>query len=137
MVGAQPSPESSRAGAQKTGNRSQIFRCPAGGKSNQADPLSIAEDEDVIAFSPVVETGFEPGLREAKKAGIPVVLSDRAVKLLGSQLFDLIEKVANKEEIPKCVVSQEGVYEQSQKRTLVRDQAPEFHSKRLPHETEF
>jgi hypothetical protein len=68
----------------------------------------------VIAFSPVVETGFEPSLREAKKAGIRVVLSDRAVKLLGSQLFDLIEKVANKEEIPKRVVSQEGVYEQSQ-----------------------
>jgi hypothetical protein len=67
----------------------------------------------VIAFSPV-ETGFEPGLREAKKAGIPVVLSDRAVKLLGSQLFYLIEKVANKEEIPKRVVSREGVYEQSQ-----------------------
>jgi hypothetical protein len=68
----------------------------------------------LIAFSPVVETGFEPGLREAKKAGIPVALSDRAVKLLGPQLFDLIEKVANKEEIPKRVVSQEGVYEQSQ-----------------------
>ena len=39
----------------------------------------IAEGVDVIAFSPVVETGFEPVLQEAKKAGIPVVLSDRAV----------------------------------------------------------
>src|SRR5271157_2383579 len=40
----------------------------------------IAEGVDVIAFSPVVETGFEPVLQEAKKAGIPVVLSDRAAK---------------------------------------------------------
>jgi hypothetical protein len=34
--------------------------------------------------------------------------------LLGPQLFDLIEKVANKQEIPKRVVSEEGVYEQAQ-----------------------
>ncbi len=40
----------------------------------------IAQDVDVIAFSPVVETGWEPVMREIKKAGIPVVLSDRAVK---------------------------------------------------------
>jgi len=39
----------------------------------------IAEGVDVIAFSPVVETGFEPVLQEAKKAGIPVVLSDRVL----------------------------------------------------------
>lgn len=37
----------------------------------------IAQGVDVIAFSPVVETGWEPVLQEAKKAGIPVVLSDR------------------------------------------------------------
>src|SRR3974377_179414 len=41
----------------------------------------LAEGVAVIAFSPVVETGFEPVLQEAKKAGIPVVLSDRAVKV--------------------------------------------------------
>ena len=29
----------------------------------------IAQGVDVIAFSPVVETGFEPVLQEAKKAG--------------------------------------------------------------------
>ena len=34
----------------------------------------IAQDVDVIAFSPVVETGWEPVMREIKKAGIPVVL---------------------------------------------------------------
>jgi simple sugar transport system substrate-binding protein len=47
----------------------------------------IAEGVDVIAFSPVVETGFEPVLQEAKKAGIPVVLSDRAVKVSDPSLF--------------------------------------------------
>ena len=39
----------------------------------------IAQDVDVIAFSPVVETGWTPVLKEAKRAGIPVILSDRAV----------------------------------------------------------
>src|ERR1700674_4431233 len=47
----------------------------------------IAEGVDVIAFSPVVETGFEPVLQEAKKAGIPVVLSDRAVKVSDPTLY--------------------------------------------------
>jgi simple sugar transport system substrate-binding protein len=37
----------------------------------------IAQGVDVIAFSPVVETGWEPVLQEAKKANIPVVVSDR------------------------------------------------------------
>src|ERR1700752_1681744 len=47
----------------------------------------IAEGVDVIAFSPVVETGFEPVLQEAKKAGIPVVLSDGAVQFSEPSLF--------------------------------------------------
>ncbi len=47
----------------------------------------IAQGVDVIAFSPVVETGFEPVLQEAKKAGIPVVLSDRAVKVSDPTLY--------------------------------------------------
>src|ERR1700733_8798980 len=47
----------------------------------------IAQGVDVIGFSPVVETGFEPVLQEAKKAGIPVVLSDRAVKVSDPTLY--------------------------------------------------
>jgi galactofuranose transport system substrate-binding protein len=39
----------------------------------------IADRVDVIAFAPVVATGWEPVLREAKAAGIPVILTDRAV----------------------------------------------------------
>ncbi|MBC8027836.1 MAG: substrate-binding domain-containing protein, partial [Steroidobacteraceae bacterium] len=37
----------------------------------------IAQKVDVIAFSPVVETGWETVLKEAKNAGIPVILTDR------------------------------------------------------------
>ena len=37
----------------------------------------IAQGVDYIAFSPVVETGWEPVLKEAKEAGIPVIVSDR------------------------------------------------------------
>lgn len=47
----------------------------------------IAQGVDVIAFSPVVETGWEPVLREAKQAGIPVVLSDRAVVVSDDSLY--------------------------------------------------
>jgi simple sugar transport system substrate-binding protein len=39
----------------------------------------IAQKVDVIAFSPVVETGWDTVLQEAKTAGIPVILTDRAV----------------------------------------------------------
>ncbi len=37
----------------------------------------IAQDVDVIAFAPVVEDGWEQVLKEAKDAGIPVIVSDR------------------------------------------------------------
>jgi simple sugar transport system substrate-binding protein len=37
----------------------------------------IQQDVDYIVVAPVVETGWETVLTEAKKAGIPVVLSDR------------------------------------------------------------
>lgn len=47
----------------------------------------IAQGVDVIAFSPVVESGWEPVLREAKRAGIPVILSDRAVDVSDDSLW--------------------------------------------------
>ncbi len=37
----------------------------------------IAQGVDVIAFAPVVETGWEPVMREAAEAKIPIVVSDR------------------------------------------------------------
>ena len=39
----------------------------------------IADKVDVIAFAPVVASGWEPVLQEARAAGIPVILTDRAV----------------------------------------------------------
>jgi simple sugar transport system substrate-binding protein len=39
----------------------------------------IDQHVDVIAFSPVVKTGWEPVLLQAKRAHIPVILSDRGI----------------------------------------------------------
>ncbi|GIF76477.1 ABC transporter substrate-binding protein [Asanoa siamensis] len=39
----------------------------------------ISQKVDIIAFSPVVESGWDTVLKEAKDAGIPVILTDRAV----------------------------------------------------------
>ena len=47
----------------------------------------IAQGVDVIMFSPVVEPGWEPVLQEAKKAGIPVILADRAVDVSDESLY--------------------------------------------------
>ena len=47
----------------------------------------IAQGVDVIAFSPVVETGWDTVLREAKAANIPVVLTDRAVDVADDSLY--------------------------------------------------
>lgn len=47
----------------------------------------IAQRVDVIAFSPVVESGWETVLREAKAAKIPVILTDRAVKVSDPSLY--------------------------------------------------
>ncbi|WP_020654495.1 ABC transporter substrate-binding protein [Massilia niastensis] len=47
----------------------------------------IAQRVDVIAFSPVVESGWDTVLREAKAAKIPVILTDRAVKVSDPSLF--------------------------------------------------
>jgi simple sugar transport system substrate-binding protein len=47
----------------------------------------IAQRVDVIAFSPVVETGWDTVLAEARAAGIPVVLTDRAVQVPDESLY--------------------------------------------------
>jgi simple sugar transport system substrate-binding protein len=45
----------------------------------QAIRSYIQQRVDVIAFSPVVESGWDAVLNEAKRAKIPVILTDRAV----------------------------------------------------------
>jgi len=62
------------------------------GKQRQENEIAairsfIRRKVDVIAFSPVVESGWEEVLREAKDAGIPVILSDRAVDLKDDSLW--------------------------------------------------
>ena len=47
----------------------------------------IAQKVDVIAFSPVVESGWEPVLQEAKRAGIPVILTDRNIDVKDTSLY--------------------------------------------------
>ena len=47
----------------------------------------IQQDVDYIVVAPVVETGWETVLEEAKAAGIPVILSDRQMKLADESLY--------------------------------------------------
>jgi simple sugar transport system substrate-binding protein len=47
----------------------------------------IQQRVDVIMFSPVVETGFESVLKEAKRARIPVIVSDRRVAVSDDSLY--------------------------------------------------
>jgi len=41
----------------------------------------VRQRVDAIAFSPVIETGWEVVLREIKSAGIPVILTDRTIEI--------------------------------------------------------
>lgn len=47
----------------------------------------IAQRVDAIMIAPVVETGWRPVLREAKRAGIPVVILDRNVAVNDNDLY--------------------------------------------------
>ena len=47
----------------------------------------IQQGVDVIAFSPVVESGWDTVLKEAKDADIPVVLTDRSVDSADTSLY--------------------------------------------------
>ncbi|MGW6901389.1 ABC transporter substrate-binding protein [Streptomyces sp. NBC_00624] len=47
----------------------------------------IAQKVDVIAFSPVVVTGWDAVLKEAKAKNIPVVLTDRSVETSDDSLY--------------------------------------------------
>lgn len=47
----------------------------------------IQQDVDYIVVAPVVETGWETVLKEAKDAGIPVILSDRMMDVSDPSLY--------------------------------------------------
>jgi len=66
------------------------FSDAQGKQENQIKALRsfIQQGVDVIAFSPVVETGWDTVLLEAKDAGIPVVLTDRSVDSEDETLYE-------------------------------------------------
>jgi ABC-type sugar transport system substrate-binding protein len=47
----------------------------------------ITQRVDAIVIAPIVETGWEPVLREAKRAKIPVIITDRTVQVSDESLF--------------------------------------------------
>jgi len=47
----------------------------------------VAQGVDAIILAPVVETGWEPVLREVKRARIPVILVDRGIKVSDPSLY--------------------------------------------------
>ena len=80
--------ESIKAEAKKRGI-DLVFSDAQQKQENQIKALRsfIAKGVDVIAFAPVVETGWEPVLKECKQAGIPVVLTDRVVDVADPTLY--------------------------------------------------
>ncbi|MGV3614719.1 MAG: ABC transporter substrate-binding protein [Fimbriimonas sp.] len=50
----------------------------------------ISQKVDVIFLAPKVETGWEPILREAKRADIPVVLLDRGIEVSDDSLYSTL-----------------------------------------------
>ena len=66
------------------------FSDAQGKQENQIKAIRsyIQQKVDVIAFSPVVETGWDAVLQEAKRAKIPVILTDRAVKVSDDSLYE-------------------------------------------------
>ena len=58
-------------------------------QENQIKALRSFIDQkvDVIAFSPVVETGWQGVLEEIRAAGIPVILTDRGVDVADKSLY--------------------------------------------------
>lgn len=47
----------------------------------------IANQVDIIAFSPIVSTGWDNVLSEAKEAGIPVIITDRGINVEDSSAY--------------------------------------------------
>jgi simple sugar transport system substrate-binding protein len=83
--------ESIKSAAAKSGIQLH-FTDAAAGQAEQIAALRsfIAQEVDVIAFTPVVETGWDAVLREAKKAGIPVVLTERTVQVGDRSLYTTV-----------------------------------------------
>ncbi|MFC4071151.1 ABC transporter substrate-binding protein [Actinoplanes subglobosus] len=81
--------ESIKASANAAGIKLQ-FSDAQGKQENQIADIRgfITQKVDVIAFSPVVTSGWDAVLKEAKDAGIPVILTDRAVDSTDTSLYE-------------------------------------------------
>ena len=66
-----------------------LFTDAQGKQESQVESIRgfIEQKVDLIAFSPVVETGWDAVLGEAKAAGIPVILTDRAIDSKETDLY--------------------------------------------------
>ncbi|WP_430790076.1 ABC transporter substrate-binding protein [Actinoplanes sp. G11-F43] len=66
------------------------FSDAQGKQENQITAIRsfITQKVDVIAFSPVVTSGWDAVLKEAKDADIPVILTDRAVDSQDTSLYE-------------------------------------------------
>jgi len=80
--------ESIRSEAAKRGIRLQ-FADAQQKQENQIRAVRsfIAQKVDAIVLAPVIETGWEPVLSEAKQAGIPVILADRGISVTDASLY--------------------------------------------------
>ncbi len=83
------STESIKGEAEKRASIELTFSDAQQKQENQIKAIRnfISKGVDVISFSPVVATGFEDVLKEAKEAEIPVVLFDRGVDVSEDGLF--------------------------------------------------
>jgi ABC-type sugar transport system substrate-binding protein len=66
-----------------------VFTDAQGKQEAQVESIRgfIEQKVDLIAFSPIVETGWDAVLGEAKAAGIPVILTDRAIDSKETDLY--------------------------------------------------
>src|SRR6266540_4848341 len=80
--------DSIRSEAEKRGVQLQ-FSDAQQKQENQIKALRtfLAQGVDAIILAPVVETGWEPVLKEIKQAKIPVILVDRGIKVTDESLF--------------------------------------------------
>ncbi|WP_204249275.1 ABC transporter substrate-binding protein [Paenibacillus tuaregi] len=75
--------------AAKHANVELLFEDAQQKQENQIQAIRsfISRKVDVIGFSPVVESGWDEILKEAKEAGIPVIITDRSVDVTDSSLY--------------------------------------------------
>jgi simple sugar transport system substrate-binding protein len=80
--------ESIKAAANEAGIELKFYNAQQS-QANQIKAIRsfIAQKVDVIAFAPIVRSGWENVLIEAKEAGIPVIITDRDIEVSDKSLY--------------------------------------------------